>query len=68
MSEAPDTRRLRYLMHGCYVEGFDSLSMDRYGYAWKQAEKHDREKPIAADEFNGFRQMIDDSMAADADL
>lgn len=42
--------------------------MDRYGYAWKQAEKHGREKPIAADEFNGFRQMIDDSMAADANL
>ena len=65
MSDHPDSRRLRYLMDICMVDGFEGLSKDRYEYAFEQAEKHGREEPSEADELNGFRQMIDDSMAAD---
>ena len=65
MPDHPDSRRLRYLMDVCIVDGFEGLSKDRYEYAFEQAEKHGREEPSEADELNGFRQMIDDSMAAD---
>jgi hypothetical protein len=68
MPDHPDTRRLRYLMDICVVDGFDGLSKDRYSYAREQAKKEGRKNYSEADELNGFRQMIDDSMAADMEM
>ena len=58
-----DSKRLRYLM-GC-VEGFRHIPGDRYDYATQVAELNGREEANATDELDGFRQMIDDAMAAD---
>ena len=68
MVDHPDTRRLRYLMDDCLVDSFDGLSKDRYDYAFDEAKKQGRDKPNEQDELNGFRQMIDDSMAHDQGL
>ena len=58
-----DSKRLRYLM--VEVEGFRHLPRDRYDYATQVAELNGHEEANATDELDGFRQMIDDAMAAD---
>ena len=68
MNRQPDARRLRYLMDICMVESFEGFSKDRYDYAFDEAKRQGREKPNEIDELNGFRQMIDDSMAHDMGL
>jgi hypothetical protein len=62
-----DERRLRYLMNTA-VEGFAHIPKDRYDYACEHATKQGREEPNELDELNGFRQMIDDAMIADAEV
>ena len=62
-----DARRLRYLMNVA-VEGFVHIPKDRYDYACEHATKQGREEPNELDELNGFRQMIDDAMIADAEV
>ena len=57
-----DSERLRYLMD-C-VEGFRHIPGDRYDYAMQMAELNGRDEANATDELDGFRQMIDDAMAA----
>ena len=66
VADHPDARRLAYLMKE--VEGFCHISKDRFNYASELAQRDNREVPSAMDELNGFRQMIDDAMAAEGEL
>jgi hypothetical protein len=66
-SSRADARRLRYLMNVA-VEGFANIPKDRYDYACEHAAKQGREEANELDELNGFRQMIDDAMIADAEV
>jgi hypothetical protein len=59
---ASDTARLRYMMENG-PDGFVHVRRDRYDYAMDAAEENGREEPIEADEFEGFRRLIDCAMA-----
>jgi hypothetical protein len=63
--DRPDTRRLAYLIGE--IDGFVHIAKDRYDYAFKLAQRDGREAPTAMDKLNGFRQMIDDAMAAEVE-
>jgi hypothetical protein len=65
-ADRPDSRRLAYLMRE--IDGFVHIAKDRYDYALELAQRDGREAPNAMDELNGFRQMIDDAMAAEGEL
>jgi len=61
-SDRPDTRRLRFLMNDSCIDGFVHVALDRYEYAMQCAEQAGRDEPNEADEFNGFRLLIDAAM------
>jgi hypothetical protein len=64
-ADRPDTRRLAYLIGK--IDGFAHIAKDRYDYAFLYAQRDGRDLPNAMDELNGFRQMIDDAMAAEGE-
>jgi hypothetical protein len=57
-----DTKRLKFLMDNCYIEGFINVAKDRYEYSYEVASEEGRDEPNEADELEGFRRLIDASM------